>query len=150
MTSLRTKVEYFEKFDTNILTWQEALDNFNFSVANHEEIKIGYPGFFVSHSAHRIENLKPVLEKVDCDVAHLYMNITIIGETFGKHQDEDDVWFWQCQGTTKWTIENISYTLNPGDLIFVPKHMPHAVEPLTPRFGISMSRSRIKLETSDF
>lgn len=148
MTSLKINnkiVQYFEKFDVNVITWQEALNNFNASVLNHEEIKIGHPGFFVSHSAHTIESLKPILEKIKCDIAHLYMNITVLGDTFGEHQDTDDVWFWQCQGVTEWLVEDKIYVLCPGDLIFVPKGIPHNVRPLTPRFGISMSRSESNL-----
>ena len=32
-----------------------------------------------------------------------------------------DVYYWQCQGVTKWIVEDKEVVLNPGDLIYVPK-----------------------------
>ena len=48
-----------------------------------------------------------------------------------------DVYFWQIQGSTKWEFDSLSYILNPGDLIYVPRGVYHSVFPLTPRVGIS-------------
>ena len=103
-------------------------------------IKFNYPGFFVSHEGHEIETVKPILKDLNCNIAHLYFNITTKAETFGKHKDVMDVYFWQCQGATKWIIEDKDKViLNPGDLIFIPKGVHHNVIPLSPRLGVSMS-----------
>ena len=60
------------------------------------------------------------MNKNDFTQAHLYFNITTNARTFGKHNDNDDVWFWQCQGVTKWTIEDedeivLEYTMIDHD-----------------------------------
>jgi ribosomal protein L16 Arg81 hydroxylase len=68
----------------------------------------------------------------------LYLNICV-SETFGRHKDSMDVYFWQIQGSTRWEFDNINYVLAPGDLIYVPKETYHNVVPLGPRAGISMS-----------
>ena len=38
-------------------------------------------------------------------------------------------------------LEQESYTLNSGDLIFIPKNLKHSVESLCPRNAISISFS---------
>ena len=66
--------------------------------------------------------------------------ILIKSNTLGKHHDWQNVWFWQCQGKTKWIIkEKEEYILSPGDLIYVPKNWTHEVIALSHRVGISMS-----------
>jgi len=68
------------------------------------------------------------------------MNITAHGGSNGNHFDQDDVYFWQAQGRTRWQFDSgYEYLLEPGDLIFVPAGVYHNVIPLGPRIGISMS-----------
>ena len=42
-----------------------------------------------------------------------------------------DRFYWQCIGSTTWKVgldnEDISYTLQPGDVLFLPKNLFHAV-----------------------
>jgi len=134
------KIQFIKNYNKNVLTWQECLNNFNESVVNNELIKYKELGFFVSHSAHKIEKLKIILKDLNLKIAHLYFNVSIQENNFGPHKDPDDVYFWQCQGITQWTIENKDvYILEPGDLIIVPKNILHNVKALTPRVGISMS-----------
>jgi len=49
----------------------------------------------------------------------------------GKHNDPMDRFYWQCIGSTTWKVgldnEDISYTLEPGDVLFLPKNLFHAV-----------------------
>lgn len=133
-------IKFIKNYNANVLGWEECLLNFNDSVLKKEEIKIKPFGFYVSHSAHKIERLKPILDDLKLSIAHLYINISAQTENFGPHRDPDDVYFWQCQGITRWTIENSeTYMLEPGDLIIVPKYVLHNVQALTPRIGISMS-----------
>lgn len=125
----------------DVLSWNEILNNFDMSVKKNEFIKNNGIGFFVSHSAHKIDKLKNIMNKLNCNTAHLYFNITTASKTFGNHNDSMDVYFWQCQGKSIWKIENsMDFTLEPGDLIFVPKNIWHNVIPLTPRAGISFSK----------
>lgn len=134
-------VELKKNFNFNVPSWEEILDNFNESVIKKEDIRGNDFGFFVSHDAHRIPLVKKVLNSLDLNEAHLYMNIAVLGGSFGKHKDEVDVYYWQVQGKTVWDVEGLGENiLEPGDLIFIPRGVFHHVKPLTPRAGISMSR----------
>jgi ribosomal protein L16 Arg81 hydroxylase len=130
---------FIREYNTDVLNWTEAFLNFDKSVHTEKEIKFNYPGFFVSHDANEIPKVKNVLKDLNCNIAHLYINITTRAKTFGRHNDTMDVYFWQCQGVTKWILDNDEIILNPGDLIYIPKGIYHTVIPLTPRLGVSMS-----------
>lgn len=137
---MRMNIEFKKSYNTNVPTWDICLNNFNQSVVNNDIIKHKCFGFFVSHRAHLIPEVQNVLSDLQLKIAHLYMNITVHGGSFGRHQDGDDVFFWQVQGQTVWSFDdNTEYLLEPGDLIIVPKHTYHNVTPLGPRVGISMS-----------
>ena len=119
--------------------WQELLENFNQAVKSNKEIKHNPLGFFFSDEAHKINCIKDVLKDLKLNTAHLYMNICEDGDTYGRHCDDVDVYYWQVQGKTKWDFDDKNFTLNSGDLIYVPKGTYHNVTPLGPRAGISMS-----------
>jgi mannose-6-phosphate isomerase-like protein (cupin superfamily) len=131
-------LKFTKKFYCKVPTWEDILDNFNQSVLNKKLIKHSSLGFFVSHDANKLKEVKKVLKKLKLKEAHLYLNICV-SETFGRHKDSMDVYFWQIQGSTRWEFDNINYVLAPGDLIYVPKETYHNVVPLGPRAGISMS-----------
>jgi len=126
-------------YNNNTISWKEAFSNFNDSISKKEFIK-NIEGFFVSHNAERISLVQDVLNDLECRVAHLYIGIDVTNPGFGNHVDEDDVWFWQNKGISRWDFNNgDSYTLNEGDLIYVPKGVYHKVSTIEARFGISMS-----------
>jgi mannose-6-phosphate isomerase-like protein (cupin superfamily) len=126
-------------YNNNTISWKEAFSNFNDSISKKEFIK-NIEGFFVSHNAERISLVQDVLNDLECRVAHLYIGIDVTNPGFDNHVDEDDVWFWQNKGISKWDFNNgDSYTLNEGDLIYVPKGVYHKVSTVEARFGISMS-----------
>jgi len=139
---------FIREFNMNVVSWTEAFLSYDRSVRNQNHIKFNPPGFFVSHEGHDIEKAKNVMNELECNHAHLYFNITTKTKTYGRHKDTVDVWFWQCQGATKWILDDKhlggnwtdEVILNPGDLIFIPKNMYHNVIPLSPRLGISMSK----------
>ena len=134
-------IKHIKSYNKKVVSWKEVFENFNWSVNNKDDIKFNDFGFFVSHKADLMKKVKTVLKDLKCNSAHLYFNIITKARTFGPHRDTMDVWFWQCQGKTKWVIENKKeYILNPGDLIFVPKNIQHEVVPLSPRAGISMAK----------
>jgi len=136
------KVKHTKAYNKNVISWTEILENFNDSINKQELIKFNDFGFYVSHRADRIKRLKPILKDLKCNYAHLYFGVMSKAKTFGAHKDTTDVWFWQCQGKTKWTINKKEYILKPGDLIFVPKGIIHNVVSLTPRAGISMAKEK--------
>lgn len=60
------------------------------------------------------------------------------------HQDPYDNLYTQCLGTSIWRLwsedgQNLieQYTLEPGDVIFVPKYRHHDIVSLTPRLGLA-------------
>jgi mannose-6-phosphate isomerase-like protein (cupin superfamily) len=53
------------------------------------------------------------------------------------HHDPHDIFYWQILGTSFWKIDNdITYTLNPGDLLFLPLENSHQVLCEGPRAGL--------------
>lgn len=133
-------VKFFKNYNLDTPSWQSCLDNFNQSLLQNKKIKHDNFGFYVSHDAHQISEVAKVLDNLNLSIAHLYFSICSGDNGFGRHQDNDDVFFWQVQGITIWVIEDIKYVLEPGDLIFVPAQTPHLVLSHTPRMGISMSK----------
>jgi hypothetical protein len=71
----------------------------------------------------------------------LYMSFTTRAKSHGKHIDIADVFHWQQQGKTDFSVwedgQKFTYTLTPGDCVFIPAGVYHDALPLTPRFGIS-------------
>ena len=143
---MKKEVKHIKAYNKDVISWEEILENFNDSINNQELIKFKDFGFYVSHRADRIKRLKPVMENLKCKYAHLYFSVMSKAKTFGAHKDNLDVWFWQCQGKTKWKVKRKEYILKPGDLIFVPKGIVHNVTSLTPRAGISMSNVKSEIE----
>tara|TARA_Y100001951_G_C11244975_1_gene242840 strand:+ start:484 stop:981 length:498 start_codon:yes stop_codon:yes gene_type:complete len=145
-------------YNTNTISWKEAFYNLNDSISKNESVSaVGYTrrfvigkniedairknaGFFVSYNAERISLVPDVLNDLECLVAHLYIGIDVTNPGFGRHNDKTDVWFWQNKGISRWDFDNgDSYTLNEGDLIYVPEGVYHKVSTVEARFGISMS-----------
>ena len=53
------------------------------------------------------------------------------------HHDPYDIFYWQILGTSFWKIDNdVTYTLNPGDLLYLPLENSHQVWCDGPRAGI--------------
>ncbi len=140
------EIVYIKKFNLNTPTWSELLNDFNLSAELGENIQAQH-GFYVSRSAYRIKKIKKVLEQLNLNVAHLYMNVSSVSPTFGNHKDGADIYYWQVRGKSKWIIQNqTEYILNKGDLIIIPKNTEHSVTPLGPRAGISMSNEVTKYD----
>ena len=134
-----SKIEIKKKFNLNCPSWQVLLNNLNNSVKFTGEVKHQCLGFFFSNEAYKIEEVNKILNQLKLKYAHLYINITENGGTYGKHCDVVDVHYWQVQGKTIWQIDEKEYELDSGDLIIVPQGVYHNVIPLGPRAGISMS-----------
>ena len=132
-------IKLIKQYNLNCPSWDTLLNNFNNSVNNKNQIKHNCLGFFFSDEAHTIPEVKKMLNNLNLVIAHLYLNITENGDTYGRHCDTVDVYHWQVQGRTNWKFDDVKYILEPGDLIIIPKGVYHNVQPLSPRAGISMS-----------
>jgi ribosomal protein L16 Arg81 hydroxylase len=133
------KTKLLKQYDLNCPSWETLLDNLNNSVINGDDVKHNCLSFFFSDNAKIIPEVKNILNKLNLRLAHLYVNITQKGDTYGRHSDTVDVYYWQVQGKTSWEFDDEKYILEPGDLIIIPKGVYHNVQPLSPRAGISMS-----------
>jgi mannose-6-phosphate isomerase-like protein (cupin superfamily) len=132
----KQNIEVIKKFELNVPSWKEVIDNLNSSIQKGDLIKSNDRGFFVSHKAYEISKVDIIRKKLNAKGAHLYVNFLYDGNAFPKHKDEVDVVFWQIIGQTKWIVDK-EYTLEPGDLIKIPKNTLHEVKPLSARAGIS-------------
>ena len=136
-----TNVRYIPKYNLNVPSWDEVIQDINKSVEAKEIVKHVCPAFLVSHNSHRIPKIKNVLNDINCSESHTYVNLLASDIGFGRHKDTMDVWFWQAIGETEWYFDNGEvYHLVPGDMIEIPAGVYHRVVSKTPRCGISMSR----------
>lgn len=129
--------KYTPNYNNDVPSWDDILQNFEESIKNSELIKSNGDSFFVSHHADKMEKVKALMPKLKAVDAHLYVNFLPETKTFGKHKDTMDVAFWQVQGITKWVVEEDTFILKPGDLIYISKDTYHEVFPLTIRAGVS-------------
>jgi mannose-6-phosphate isomerase-like protein (cupin superfamily) len=127
-------------------SWSDILNNLNTNVVSNTKIKILDNLGFVTLDAENIILVKPLFEAIKLTTsnkcsAHCYISLLEISGTFGRHNDNADVFFWQVQGSSKWVVEQDSvceYILYPNDIIYIPRFVIHEVQPLGPRAGISI------------
>lgn len=140
------KHKFFGKIDYPTLTWDEVIYNLNQNIVSNGFFKILDNFGFVTHDAEKIKkvnDVSPILQKLfpnNYISAHLYVSLTEISKTFGKHNDDVSVFFWQCIGITRWTVyedKEYVYDLMPGELLYIPKEVYHNTQPITPRSGVS-------------
>lgn len=75
----------------------------------------------------------------DCDLDWHYqgVRISLSDRLVSDHHDPHDIFYWQIVGTSFWKIDNgITYTLNPGDLLYLPLENSHQVWCDGPRAGL--------------
>jgi len=65
------------------------------------------------------------------------IRISMTDRVTGYHQDTVDAVFWQILGTSLWEVDKKeTYTLKPGDLIYLPTETAHKVWGEGPRLGL--------------
>lgn len=135
----------FRNLDLNCPGWDEILNFLNKDAVSNKKIKTLDNLGFVYYDADRMPEVDRLLKAIQtlthrpCS-AHCYISLLEISGTFGRHNDSSDVFFWQVQGRTHWTVEQektYEYELLPNDLIYIPRFIFHTVRPLSPRAGIS-------------
>lgn len=73
----------------------------------------------------------------------VFINFVANEYSVPKHHDKRETIFWQCQGRSVWHVYPpesdfpVSYTLEPGDIIYVPKWIDHQVAVEEPRAAIA-------------
>lgn len=142
---------FFSSLSLPVLSWTEVLDE----LERHLVDGLSYEPknnlrFILFDMIHPIV-LKFIAEYSKLDQtkmcgAHCYINLMSKSGENGNHKDSADVLFWQICGSTNWKIDNVdrsSYTLCPGDAVYVPAGMYHSVTSLTPRAGISFGLDHV-------
>ena len=65
------------------------------------------------------------------------IRVSLSNRLVSDHHDPHDIFYWQILGTSFWKIDNdITYTLNPGDLLYLPLENSHEVWCDGPRAGL--------------
>ena len=75
----------------------------------------------------------------NCDLDWHFQGIrvSLSNRLVTDHHDPHDIFYWQILGTSFWKIDNdITYTLNPGDLLYLPFENSHEVWCDGPRAGL--------------
>jgi cupin superfamily acireductone dioxygenase involved in methionine salvage len=133
--------------DVWLPTWDIVIDNLNACPAEWVNV-LDDLGVVVHHVCTQeyanVYQLASVISKQNNNIsvsAQTMISFTTRSTTYGKHNDEVDVYFLQAIGQTEFSVwedeTQYDYVLNPGDLIHVPKGLYHSTKPLTPRVGIS-------------
>lgn len=79
------------------------------------------------------------------DIYPVSVFINFVGNEYDvpAHSDNRETIFWQCIGRTVWHVYPdgsefpMTYELNPGDVIYIPKGIRHAVDIFEPRASIA-------------
>jgi hypothetical protein len=77
-----------------------------------------------------------------------FMNFAAEGFNVPLHGDDRETFFWQCIGTTRWTISKpsspgvesehiMTIDMTPGDLLYLGHWVKHGIEVSGPRAGIT-------------
>ena len=75
----------------------------------------------------------------NCDLEWHYqgIRISLSDRLVPDHHDPHDIFYWQIVGTSFWKIDGgVTYTLNPGDLLYLPLENSHEVWCDGPRAGL--------------
>jgi ribosomal protein L16 Arg81 hydroxylase len=167
--------KFNKKVSFNV-SWDELFILVNNDIKNNVNTNQSYyngKGFKI-RKADRDEKISMVVDSIEkifqrsknakkerpSDMHQIYINFTTDASTNDNiHSDNDNVFFWQLQGSSTWKIykdsdkdiqdltdEDISHTfdLNVGDIIFCPKNRRHSVITRQPRAGVSLGFYNLK------
>ena len=133
-------------------SWEEILSTFDYNLSNKKTITT-FENYGLRLTTNQLNNAQNNLQRAIIESnpgyimndTHIYISLSKESHTIGKHRDSCDVWFWQLQGQTKWTLwdpDPITYILNPGDIVYNPRRMFHDPRPMGPRAGMSIGIER--------
>ena len=139
----------FGERDIATPSWEAILQNLGVSSTRNQEVRYLPNMGFVSLRADRIAQVKQIRSELQSlsDVyectAHAYISMSELSGGYGRHNDDSEVWSWQCHGASHWQIDDprgsYEVTLGPGSWLYIPAGMYHTVLPLGARAGISFA-----------
>jgi mannose-6-phosphate isomerase-like protein (cupin superfamily) len=128
------------------ISWDDVIEKISQGsskmVILHENTSPNPPTFFLMDDYYP-GTIGDIFEEVskDCgvEVMHMYTSFGMDSTTFGNHNDPVDVLLVQAKGRTSYRCDDVTYILNPGDSLFIPKESYH--EPIIsgPRVTLSFS-----------
>lgn len=138
------------------VTWDDIINNVNLCNEVNDHVKY-LKGTFITHKVLQ-KNLDRIARPIRNELrevysgslgytSHIYSSMTSNAETFGRHKDTADVFFLGIKGVTVFEVwdknDNVShYTVNIGDVLFIPRGLFHNATAATPRSGISFGIER--------
>ena len=128
------------------ITWDDAIEKISYEstqlVVIFETSAPNPPTFFLigDYYPGTIGDTFEAVSK-DCGVKvmHMYTSFGNDSRTFGDHSDPVDVLLVQAKGSTSYRCDDVTYTLNPGDSLFIPKGSNH--EPIVSGSRVTLSFS---------
>lgn len=72
-------------------------------------------------------------------LSSFYINFSSNIKNIPSHKDALDNFYWQCIGSTEWMCQDKVYSVDPGDLVYIPANSYHAVNFSMPRAAIGFS-----------
>ena len=85
---------------------------------------------------------------------NVYISLVPGAVSHGRHFDIDDVFYWQQQGISEFTVwedgEEYTYELQAHDCVFIPAGIEHDNHPLTARSGLSIGCRPLDLKEKEF
>ena len=135
------KPYYIKNFvSKELLKWKDIeklIQSKNVETINKNQEKLNYDVKDKRKDSLIITGAKDNLKAKDWDV-HVYVSYKD-GKSFKKHNDQAINYIIQCQGKSRWIVENcFDVILDKGDLIYIPYEWYHQCIPLTKRISISI------------
>jgi hypothetical protein len=131
----KNKIEGSKEVVGKVNFWHKltvTLDNIN---------EQNFPG--IGNKVDKLTDLHSMLKGISSKCAGYFGAVSFTNKepTTGKHSDTVEVIYCQFIGSVVWSVYTDEgkkdFTLNPGDIIYVPKSMEHEVVSLNPRAAIS-------------
>ena len=150
------KILILKDFNKDVPSWDEFIDYLNVT-SNITPDERSEPGHYVKGSvmskehfyyymsshgylgktSKEIETNMSKAFKVPGGISGVFINFSSNIINVREHSDPQDNFYWQCIGSTDWVFDDKSYTVDPGDIVFVPSYAKHAVNFSMPRAAIS-------------
>jgi len=128
------------------ITWDDAIEKISKEsskmVVIYENSSPNPPTFFLMEDYYPAtigDTFEAVSKDSGVKVMHMYTSFGSNSMTFGRHYDPVDVLLVQAKGSTTYQCDDDTYTLNPGDSLFIPKESYHNPIVSGPRVTLSFS-----------
>ena len=160
-----SKIAVFKDFCKDTPSWSDFIDHIDRS-SNVENKVVHIPSdydkslnamvvgnimikqnfyYYISLPTHMNESSKQIEQgfsdafKAPGGITSLYVNLSSKVSNIPQHFDAHDNFYWQCIGSTTWHWKDEIYTVNPGDMVYIPSKTYHGVDFSMPRAAIGFS-----------